>query len=75
MNWVLDKFKGLFATKYMASLGRTMLAALCGTLLGMGIDPATVESFKQAADPVVLGVIGYTVAQGLSWFNAKKNVK
>lgn len=71
MDWIKEKLLGLFAPKYIGSVVRTLLAALAGVLISIGIPKESVDVFTSSADPILTGVIIYIVTQGWSLINKK----
>jgi hypothetical protein len=59
--------------KYGKSVTRTLLAALSGYLIKVGIPDTLVQPFIDSAAPVVTGVILYLSTQLWSLADKKKN--
>lgn len=62
---LLAKFLG---PSQMASLARTALKAMGGFLLGLGFSQGAVDSWAQANEPVVAGLISLAVGALFSFF-------
>lgn len=65
MDWIMSKLAGAVAPKYIGSLVRTLIIALGGALLSLGIPVEQVEQLKVALEPVASGAI--TIGVGLLW--------
>jgi len=60
-DWLFEKVAALFGPKYIGATTRTLVAALSGILLGVGLDPSLVERFAQVVDPVLSGLLTLAV--------------
>lgn len=72
---MLDWIKKKFLDKYTKSIVRTLVAALAGVLVGMGVDAETVAKFTEAANPVFTAAAVYAVAQLWSLLDKWQNQK
>lgn len=69
---MFGKLKDWFTTKALGSIVRHVLSALGGFLAITGLDPKVIEQFTGSAEAVIIGLIAYFLAQGLSLKKASK---
>lgn len=56
-DWIVEKIGGLFAPKYIGSLVRSVLQALSGVLIALGLPEGDVTKFTEASYPIIVGLV------------------
>lgn len=60
-DWLFEKIGAMFGPKYIGATVRTLVAALSGVLLSVGLQPELVAKFSEVLDPVLSGLLTLAV--------------